>query len=372
MNSQRHWVRQQAALRPRFERLERRDYLSCTVFQRGEALVILGDREANRIDIAETREGEIAVSCDGGEAQRFAGVERIIVETFAGDDEVTAICPSDGFHFRVDLGAGDDRLSIRGFDPQPDPPNELISFDIFGGAGNDQAEFVCPADPNIDFRSDLGAGDDRLSIRGFDPQPDPPLRTAAFEVHAGAGNDAVMFDLGAAEINGRFLVSVSGGLGNDRLALAAPQPCVLPESEVRIALSGDVGDDVIEVSMTDLEIEGRLDLAVFGGVGHDVIQSFIVPCILPEGRANLLFDGGVGNDRIAAHVEMDADSRGPLAARVLGGFGDDDLTLDIHGVADPGLLTALVDGGYGHDIARVTRNVRVANCEEILFLDDPR
>ncbi|MBI3469242.1 MAG: calcium-binding protein [Planctomycetes bacterium] len=376
MSSQHHWLqRQRAAFRPRFERLERRDYLSCTVFQRGETLVILGDREANQIAIADTREGEIVLSCDRREPQRFAGVAQIVVETFGGDDDVTAelICPADpSFHFRADLGAGDDRLSISGFDPQPDPPLRFISFDILAGAGNDEVTAVCPSDPNIHFRADPGAGDDRLSISGFDPQPDPPLRTVAFDIRAGAGNDEVMFDLAAAEINGRFVVSVSGGIGNDRLMFGAIQPCILPESEMRIVLSGDAGDDLIDVSMTGLEIAGELDLRAHGGAGNDVIESFIVPCILPEGRANILVDGQAGNDNIAARVEMDEDSRGLLAARVLGGLGDDDLTLEIYGVDEPSLLTALVDGGCGYDIARVTRNVRVGNCEEVFFLDEPR
>jgi len=591
MNSQRRqFLRQGAAFRPRLERLERRDCPSCTVFQKEETLVILGDEGANQIAIADTREGDIVVTCDVGDPHRFSGVNRIDLRTLGGDDEITATFnnpPDPVFHFRADLGAGNDRLSISGFDPQPDPPLRLLSFDIHAGGGDDEiaARFSCPSD-HFHFRADLGGGDDRLSISGFDPQPDPPLASVEFDIRAGAGDDEVLFDLGGAEINGRFLVSAHGGLGNDRLSfgaiipcvlpegelrialdggagddlidvamagleieggllalevhggigndhlivgivpcvlpesearigifggagddliemsltglenegrllleaaggfgndhlvLGAIQPCILPESETRIALLGNAGDDLIDVSISELEIEGQFDLSVLGGVGNDILDSFIIPCILPAGRASLLFDGeagddqllinkgegeiegqlemtalgGVGNDiielliipcvipagrasfiidgeagddqlmmdvgdgeisgnfmmsigggagddildsfiqpcvlpagranflfdgeagddRIATRIELDADSRGALAAGVFGGLGDDDLTLALFGVDDLSLLLALVDGGREFDIARVTRNVRVANCEEVIFLDEPR
>src|SRR5262245_38620262 len=93
--------RQAAEFRPRLERLERRDCLSCTGFERAETLVILGDDEANQIEIAATRdegpeesdegpEARIVISCDGGEPERFTGVSQIALETRGGDDEITA------------------------------------------------------------------------------------------------------------------------------------------------------------------------------------------------------------------------------------------------------------------------------------------
>ena len=45
----RQFLRQAAAFRPRLERLEPRDCPSCTVFQREQTLVVLGDDEANRL-----------------------------------------------------------------------------------------------------------------------------------------------------------------------------------------------------------------------------------------------------------------------------------------------------------------------------------
>jgi hypothetical protein len=52
-----------------------------------------------------------------------------------------------------------------------------------------------------------------------------------------------------------------------------------------------------------------------------------------------------------------------------GASGDDDLTLDITGIGDPGLLRARVDGGPGgSDAAHVTRNVEVDDCEMVVFI----
>jgi hypothetical protein len=349
----------------------------------------------------------------------------------AGDDEITATFSAPGdstFQFRADLGAGDDRLSISGFDPQPDPPLRSVGFDIRAGSCNDEiaARFACPSD-HFHFRAALGAGDDKLSISGFDPQPDPPLASAEFDIRAGAGDDEIAFDLGGAEIKGRFVISAHGGSGNDRLSLGTVQPCFLPESELRIGFFGEAGEDLIEVSMrgaeneggrlvldaaggpgndhlvlgaaepcwlpgsetrigllgnsgddlidvslVDAEIEGLFNLAVLGGEGNDILESFIVPCVLPAGRASFLFDGDAGADRIVARFEADYDSRGALDVRVLGGLGDDDLTLALLGVDDLALLMALVDGGREFDVGRVTRNVRVVNCEEVIFLDEPR
>ena len=102
------------------------------------------------------------------------------------------------------------------------------------------------------------------------------------------------------------------------------------------------------------------------------MESFIEPCFLPGGRGRLVFDDDAGDDRISVQVHQHEGDEGALDVRVLGGQGNDDLTLALFGVEHLSFLAALVDGGRGHDVAHVTRNVRVANCEEIEILDEPR
>jgi Ca2+-binding RTX toxin-like protein len=258
-------------------------------------------------------------------------------------------------------------------------------MEIAAGSGDDvvTADFAASPDPDLWFRADLGSGNDTLLARvGFDPQPDPPAFRGEMVLSAlgGAGDDRLEVEMGAApesrlplRLEGTIDIDLHGDAGNDRLGFRAIQPSYLPESETRIGLFGDAGDDRIDVALDDPEIEGLFELAVLGGVGDDVLDSFIIPCIRPEGRANLLFDGEAGNDRVQVLLATeDDDDTGAFDVRVLGASGDDDLTLALMGVDELSFLSALVDGGRGFDTARVTRNVRVVNCEEVIFLDEPR
>jgi hypothetical protein len=536
------------AFRPRLERVEERECPSCTVFQRGDELVILGDGEANAVTIADTREGDIAVSCDGGDPHRFAGVSSIVVATFGGDDAIDATfsaLSAPSFQFRADLGAGDDRLAIRGFDPQPDPPRQSFAFAIDAGAGNDSVAFdLGGAEINGRFfvEANGGTGVDGMSISAIVPciLPESELRIAllggpgadaietsltclenegglfVMEANGGEGDDSLAMnavdpciipgsrtriamsgELGDDTIDaslsglenegGQFFLEIDGGFGMDGMSVRGIIPCILPESELRIALLGGPGADAIDTSLTGLENEGgrfelealggegndrlaietmdpcivpgsrtriamsggadddaisalfggapetreraeldgalQLDLAggrgddfasltltnaeirgatnvnvdgdagndhvrlgitedvrvlgslgvsTRGGVGDDVLESFIIPCIRPEAVGRFLFDGGAGNDRIDARVGMHDHDTGTLAVHVLGGIGDDDLTLALRFTEHLLSLDAVVDGGDGRDAAHVTSDVRVINCEEIEILDEPR
>jgi hypothetical protein len=240
----------------------------------------------------------------------------------------------------------------------PDNRPGAVSFDIFAGAGNDRVNFNLVGPPDIRpwdmrFRADLGAGDDHLNILwGMRPgeaqPPDNRPGSVAFDILAGAGNDRVNFNwVDPPDFRiGNFLFRADLG----------------------------AGDDTFMMNLGELKLNSDFVMSVLGGAGDDIIEAFAVgPCNLPADRAAFLFDGGAGDDRIAVQVELDEDSQGALDVRVLGGAGNDDLTLAIDGLLDdPSILTALVDGGRGHDVARVTRNVRVVNCEKVIFLDEPR
>ena len=141
----------------------------------------------------------------------------------------------------------------------------------------------------------------------------------------------------------------------------------------QVNFEGDAGNDLVRLGIAaDVRVVGSLDLIARGGIGNDVMDSFIVPCILPEARGSFLFDGGAGHDRIAARVGMHEHDTGALAVLASGGLGDDDLTLALSGTEFLSELQAVVDGGDGHDAAHVTSDVRVVGCEEIEILDEPR
>jgi hypothetical protein len=56
-------------------------------------------------------------------------------------------------------------------------------------------------------------------------------------------------------------------------------------------------------------------------------------------------------------------------AEVFGGHGEDELGLSLVGLSDPEDFEAVVDGGTGFDVARVTRGVGVRNCEDVFVVE---
>ena len=178
------------------------------------------------------------------------------------------------FEFRADLGAGDDRLTISGFDPQPDPPLRSVSFDIDAGTGDDAivATFACPADPSFHFRANLGAGNDRLNINWEGPEEAGRLDTrrglVAFDIHAGAGDDEIT----AVFVENPTIQWRSDlGAGNDRLNINWEGPEEAGRLDTRrgpvsFDIHAGAGDDEITAAFIENPtIQWRSDL----GAGHD-------------------------------------------------------------------------------------------------------
>ena len=108
-----------------------------------------------------------------------------------------------------------------------------------------------------------------------------------------------------------------------------------------------------------------------GGAENDVFDATILPSLVSGGRVNLVFDGENGQDRLAAHIQPGAESAGTFSLKILGGGGQDDLTLSLSSIPQTVTLTDLLDGGPGKDVAHITRGVRVVNCEITVFGGDP-
>jgi Ca2+-binding RTX toxin-like protein len=144
----------------------------------------------------------------------------------------------------------------------------------------------------------------------------------------GAGNDTFMMNVGGFMMQGGFMMHIDGGAGNDRAS---------------------VDLDFSAVAQPD-DVQFRADL----GGGDDTFMMNVQLGATPTER-----EGG------DPHIQFD----------VLGSAGNDDLTLKILETEDEipseSNAVALVDGGRGIDTARVTRDVRVANCEKVIYLDEP-
>jgi Ca2+-binding RTX toxin-like protein len=310
---------------------------------------------------------------------------RIAMSGGLGDDTIDATLSgleSEGgeFFLEVDGGFGIDAMSVRAIVPCILPESEL-RIALLGGPGADAIDTSLTGLENegglFVMEALGGEGADRLALNAMDPCLIPGSRTR-IAMSGGPDDDALSALLGGApetreraELDGALQLDLEGGRGDDSIALD------MVNAEIRgrtnVTAEGDAGNDRVRLGIAaDARVVGSLDLAARGGIGNDVMESFIIPCILPEAIGRFLFDGGDGNDRIDAHVGMHEHDTGALAVLVRGGLGDDDLTLALSGTEFLLSLQALVDGGDGRDAAHVTRDVRVANCEEIEILDEPR
>ena len=101
----------------------------------------------------------------------------------------------------------------------------------------------------------------------------------------------------------------------------------------------------------------RLD----GGRGDDLITATYTGDL--DGRLNFRADGGGGDDEVVANINLATGSEGEVRARVLGGRGDDTLTLNVLDPDENADVDALLDGGAGFDTCVATDNVDVVNCE---------
>jgi hypothetical protein len=162
---------------------------------------------------------------------------------------------------------------------------------------------------------------------------------------------------------------VNGGGGADEIA-AFDSYNVAAGASVAVAVNGGDGADQVGIIIHfDVAAGASLYAGVDGGSGADSVGIVIEGSTVAAGAsASIGVDSGSGNDVVRGGFSFDPESHGVIAIIFQGGSGDDDLTLDISGIGDPNILNARLDGGAGFDIAHVTRNVDVVNCEEVFFL----
>src|SRR5262245_59311856 len=103
--------------RPRFEALEDRrcPAVSVSVVD-GHILKVDGDRGNNAVIIAQDGD-QVTVTGDGSSPVTYTGIDTARVNTWAGDDIITIHCTDKNkriaeFHFDMDLGAGDDMVTL--------------------------------------------------------------------------------------------------------------------------------------------------------------------------------------------------------------------------------------------------------------------
>lgn len=183
---------------------------------------------------------------------------------------------------------------------------------IIGTSGADTVEIT-----------DDGAGTVTATLNGT-------TRTAsgiqAVTVTTFGGDDSVAYSL-TGDQSGRRAVLVDTGSGNDEVTFEA----------------GNIG--------------GLFTFTANGGAGDDTITATVAGEI--DGYLAIGLGGGNGADTVSGEIDVAADSTGSVVAAVAGGFGDDDLTLNITGDGLETLdqLIGVMTGGPGTDSGTATDNV---------------
>ena len=289
------------------------------------------------------------------------------LRTGNGDDivevrsNVFAIWPTTGFNSDIDLGLGDDRLSV-------DTRNHCAVHSVIStGDGNDEvtvahkqknwpvANFKFGAIPagsldlSVDAAIDLGPGDDALVFET------DGIGQVGLDLKAGEGNDTAVVGLQDGLSNtilfGEWygLIDVELGAGNDDFKLDTRD---LGPIELDVT-AGD-GDDTVAadafygrgvLKSTDGGSTWNVDL----GDGDDLAD------IKSQGfaRSSLDLTAGAGNDSVKfkplfAFIVVDLDSPAQLDISANLGDGDDRLEIDANGYGD---VDSFIDAGAGHDLA---------------------
>jgi hypothetical protein len=328
---------------------------------------------------------DLTVNFDGGD-----GADTALID-------VTNAAVNGAMSLTMNLGAGNDIAALNAYNVAFDA-DVVTNVNLGGGGdnamiiygnvalnadavtnvnGNDGGDTVgvvviggnVAAGASLAVNVDGGGGGDALSIGGIMPCWLPGSR-GHIGLAGDGGNDTIDASLVFPDpAGGEVGIIIIGGFGDDQIR-ADIMPCAVPGGVVDVMIAGDDGNDAITATLRDAHVDGQFDLNVTGGAGaDDLFIGGILPCVEPDGGSSIHLAGDGGNDTIRGDLQPDPDGRGLIDIIFQGGLGDDDLTLAISGLGGPDTFQALVDGGDGYDVARVTRGVRVENCEEVFVID---
>lgn len=331
---------------PRLESLEDRTTPTCTITQQDDLLVITGSAGRDLVRIGEDGLGNVNVLCDQEQiARRFSGVTRIQVRTLGGADRVRYDLFNNvpgGRLLDVDLGAGADRFD--GFLNDQDVLGRgALNLFVHGREGPDVIRCDTTRDPEPAVAAVLAAGLNTSTFGSFtfgagslgpltlttgSPGPGTDIAADASLTYRFRGEDGadsiVCNHVGT--LQGVLLADLDGGVG-----------------------FGDLADEI------RMNYVGRVQATNLLGVGVGLTNRTVVPGVfvrglglvpdttIQPGTLVIIASGNLGNDRIVVDVALLPGSTGAVRARVLGEFGNDNLTLNIR----PPAPVPVTPGGVG-------------------------
>jgi hypothetical protein len=300
------------------------------------------------------------------EYNSVSGSASVTLELGQGDDEaiLEANYFLDALHLQIDGGAGSDVLVC-----EDDWLSGLTDYKISLDDGDDTATFEGNVyDQGLTMFLDAGDGRDTVSFHGNSLAAVPSMSELAGALNAyidlDNGDDKAMFALNA--YTGSVLMTVLGGDGKDLVTIQDDSIAAIQDDSIAAVFDVLVdlghGDDTAMFALN--AYTGSLFMTVLGGDGKDLVT------ILCNGLGpvSVLVDLGDGRDTANVNltlVNQDPAQDQPITVRVLGGKGDDDLTLTVK--ADPTALAAgtlLIDGGSGFDHGVGGPFVKISDCEQ--------
>src|SRR5262245_26138538 len=269
--------------RPRLNLLEQRDCPAVTLVQKESVLFITGDLGPNAVGLVREA-NEVRVTLGDGRTETFANVDTVLAA----------------------LGGGNDQMNALIIPPTPlspnDPPPAPFALSARLGAGNDvfEAGVVEPPDPSSSANASIVltvdglSGDDRVFIRGGEPNGMNPLVLDELSVEVGGGTGAD--EVGIIIINSRIdslSQKVRSGDGPDEVLCIIANSTVGPTS--RIVQLGEGNDAAAIVSTTVSENMSLADIVPGGDEQFREIKARPDMTERPRFPAPLLHGGDVQN-----------------------------------------------------------------------------
>jgi hypothetical protein len=393
--------------RLKLERLEERRCFNVDLSVAGGTLTITGDNADNHVAVMETAAG-LSVQVEDQAARPFTGIENIVFDGRQGNDLFTfkwdmrrginlrALLGDGNDTFRADVnsvsdsglppgpcrifvsgGAGNDDINaLIGLLRNERPSTELgnVDFNFEGGDGNDRTGVTWGLNVGLNVYGKLGAGDDSFQSKIFgNSRGGAPSASCRMAIFGEGGNDNInaligLLDVSPQVIQNTLNIGFDGGEGNDTINVSLNN--VQLDGSTSIRSMGGAGDDMLIALLNKASETNLFEFSQDGGAGNDVL-SLIAPGAgdgVPAppvnfdvfGTARIRMDGGLGNDRVIGQIVPCVRPNANLDLVFAGGDGEDIVTMLIqqeHITPNEGILNASVLGGAGSDLlALIVKN----------------
>lgn len=333
-----------AGFRPGLENLEDRLTPACTVTTAygGTALIITGDNNVNDVAIIQDdANNTLTVLCDGAAPQVFSSslIKSISTDLKGGDDNLWwGLAPGSNFQFEkgayLATGDGNDEIELSFWHGIGNPAliQSSLGIVVDAGEGDDilNANFARKHGGNLTLLAKMGAGNDEAYARIWGNITGGAK--VKFDLQGGSGDD---------------LLSTWNTYNNELDAYGSIK--VSSDSQFQINMNGGSNDDHIYLTYAG-ELDGKLILNVYGGMGNDVVRA--------------AEDDGGG-------IYLQAGSFGELDAKFEGNQGNDSMALTVkENLGSSVDVNALLDGGQDWDFCdygNTTSNVTKVAFENLWF-----